>query len=147
MIAGMLIWTIPYTIACLITLALTAEFPTSVTTYIIFAITVAITGIYGIFIREVTRFVVRVHPIQTTIYVTIVSSLILTVSFLFVFVLAAIPGLKSVGSQGLRWAFISLYASAIFLFKLTAATSFVSILISQALPPTETEQIMDVNRP
>ena len=118
-------------------LSSTTGFPTDVTSYIIFAITVAITGIYGIFIREVTKFVVRVHPIQTTIYVSILSGLILTVVFLLVFVLASIPNFTSMGSQGMGWAIVGFFGSAMFLFPLTAVSSFVSMLVSQVFPPTE----------
>jgi hypothetical protein len=137
MIAGTLIWTIPYAVTYSIALALTTGFPTDVTSYIIFAITVAITGIYGIFIREVTKFVVRAHPIQTTIYVSIFSGIILTVVFLLVFVLASIPSFTSMGSEGVGWAMVVLYVTVVFFFPLTTVSSFVSMLVSQVFPPTE----------
>lgn len=133
----MLIWAIPYAVAYLIVVGLTTGFPTDVTSNIIFVITVAITGLYGVFIRDVTKFVVRVHPIQTTIFVSFFSGLILTVAFLLVFVFASISRFASMSSQEVGWVIVGLYAGAVFYFPLTAVSSFVSMLISQAFPPTE----------
>ena len=130
----MLIWAIPYTVVCLIAIKPKIGFQAGIANIVIFVITIAITGLYGIFIREVTRFVIRDHPIQTTIYVSVFSGFILTAAFLLVFVISAIPSLGSMGSQGLGWAIVGLIYGFAYCFLITAISSFISIVISQFFP-------------
>ncbi|MEC5128704.1 hypothetical protein VSU19_18225 [Verrucomicrobiales bacterium BCK34] len=125
------IWVIPYGIGMLYV----AELSFSIMELIGYLMACCGVGVYGLFIREVTKYVFQVHPIQTTIYVGLLSAVILPPLTILCFSIACIP--MFVGYEGDTYAWIALN----FLFGMIALIPFagigaiISLIACRALTP------------
>lgn len=138
------IWAIPYLVAGAVVLQFSIGFPTSVAPYLAFLICGVLVGGFGIFFTEVSRFIFRDHPIQTTLYGAIVCSLLLSVvTILILAVLFSIFGLVATTGEALGWAFVIFLGLFIRFLLATLASSLISIPFSHASILTRTEQVGD----
>tara|TARA_R110002096_G_scaffold22132_1_gene71406 strand:- start:3099 stop:3557 length:459 start_codon:yes stop_codon:yes gene_type:complete len=137
-------WVFPYLVAIGVAVQFSIGFPTSFVPYlVVFACCIAV-ALYGIFFTEVTRYVFKAHPFQTTIYGTMISSVLLTILTLAVLLAFAIPGFIGYEGNGSGWAMLYIIATLMTVIPATAASSLIAIPWAHTLIRKRTEQAGDL---
>lgn len=137
-------WVLPYLIAMGVAVQFSIGFPTSFVPYLVVLTCSIVVALYGAFFTEVTQNVFREHPIQTTIYGAMVSSILLTIATLVVLVVFAIPGFIGYEGKASGWAMLYIIGTLMTVIPATAASSLISIPCSDMLLRKRTEQAGDL---
>ncbi|MCB1064539.1 MAG: hypothetical protein KDN20_16675 [Verrucomicrobiae bacterium] len=138
-IAAASIWILSYSVVVAVRFHSSIELPTSGMSYVLLLVCGTLVGAYGAFVTEVTRFVFFEHPIQTTIYSAIFSSLVVTFVTLIILIVAALLGLVSVAGDPIVWGILFVSGCFVQLLPATIVSSLISIPLSHAITLKRTE--------
>jgi hypothetical protein len=126
-------WVVPYLVAIGIAVQFSIGFPTSFVPYLVVLTCCVTVGFFGTFFTEVTRYVFERHPFLTSLYGTMISSILLTIITLIIFAAFAIPGFVAFDGARSGWAMLYIIRTLLTVFPATAASSVISIPLAHTL--------------
>jgi len=126
-------WVIPYLVAIGIAVQFSIGFPNSFVPYLVVLTCCVAVAFFGAFFTEVTRHVFERHPLLTSLYGTMISSILLAIISLIIFAAFAIPGFVAFDGAKTGWAMLYIIGTLYTVIPATAVSSVISIPLSHAL--------------
>ena len=91
-------------------------------------------GFFGLFVRVLTKDLIRVHPIQTILYTSLASGILLSLFSIFVFSIANLPEILNFRIEHLGIAVVCGFLGIFWVTPHTIASSIASMMLCLFFP-------------